>query len=299
MTLLELQRRMSQDVQRPLNESFEMQATDEQGPPLADIAAGYIKPNSRLTSFDRLEIYNRQYWFRVTGAVSEDFPALNAVLGAKKFDALVLAYLEQNPSTSFTLRNLGARLPDWLASHPEYAAPRRRLSVDVARGEWGYVEAFGVASRPLGLDDFAGLGPDSTLRLQPHVQLLHLQYPVDEIVLAVRRATPELDIVSNAVSERKPGARIPLPRVRRSSGVYLAVHRFENMVYYRRIDREAFLLLAALREGNSLASALSRAFANTRLSAQKQTARIQQYFAHAAELGWFCHPDPEADARTN
>ena len=43
---------------------------------LREIAGRYIKPNDRLTSFERLEIYNRQYWFRVIAAVSEDFPAL-------------------------------------------------------------------------------------------------------------------------------------------------------------------------------------------------------------------------------
>lgn len=298
MTLLELQRRMAADVQRPLTPDFQMQPADAQGVPTSEIAAGYIKPNTLLTSFDRLEIYNRQYWFRVIGAVSEDFPALNAVLGVKKFDALVLAYLKENPSTSFTLRDLGAKLPEWLAAHPEVAAPRHHLAVDVARLEWAYVESYDQASLPpLGMEDFAVLGADSRLRLQPHLQLLSLQYPVDEIVLAVRKATPEVDIASNAVSERKQAARIKLPRVRKTS-VQLAVHRFDNLVYYRRIDPEAFLLLASLREGNSIAAALERAFAQTTLSPEEQAAKTQQYFAHAAELGWFCPAGPDA-GKTN
>jgi hypothetical protein len=121
MNLLELQRRMSEDVRRPLTPDFEMQAELDDGRSMSDVAASYVKPNDVLTSFERLEIYNRQYWFRVIGAVSEDFPALAAVLGAKRFDALVLAYLKENPSTSFTLRNLGARLPLWLQDHPEFS----------------------------------------------------------------------------------------------------------------------------------------------------------------------------------
>src|SRR5271156_4239993 len=114
MNLLELQRRMSQDVMRPLTPDFEMQAVTENGLQTTEIALRYIKPNDRLTSFERLEIYNRQYWFRVIAAVSEDFPALGAVIGSKRFDSLVLSYLKENSSTSFTLRNLGARLPRWL-----------------------------------------------------------------------------------------------------------------------------------------------------------------------------------------
>jgi hypothetical protein len=293
MNLLELQRRMSRDVMRPLTADFVMQAMNEQRLPMDEIAESYIKPSSLLSSFERLEIYNRQYWFRVIAAVSEDFPALQAVLGQEKFDSLVLAYLCENPSTSFSLRNLGARLPAWLASYPELAGPQHALAVDVARLEWAYIEAFdGASLSPLGWEDFAGLGRDSTLSLQPHLQLLDLQYPVDEVVLAVRKLTPEIDIVSNAVSARRQASGVALPEVSRSS-VYLAVHRFEDSVYYRRIDREEFLLLADLRDGDSISTAIERAFEGSKHALDLQAAKIQGYFAHAAELGWFCLPKPD------
>ncbi len=290
MNLLELQRRMSQDVMRPLTPDFAMQAMNEQGLPSSEIAASYIKPNSLLASFERLEIYNRQYWFRVIDAVSEDFPALRAVLGRERFDSLVLAYLRENPSTSFTLRNLGARLPVWLASYPELTGPQHALAVDVARLEWAYIEAFDEASlMPLSWEDFAGLGRDSTLRLQPHLQLLDLQYPVDDIVLAAHKVKPAIDIVSNAISERRQSSEVTLPEVSRSN-VYLAVHRFDDSVYYRRIEREEFLLLADLRDGDSIATAIERAFEGSKLAPDLQAVSIQDYFAHASELGWFCLP---------
>lgn len=291
MNLLELQRRMSQDVMRPLTPDFEMQAVTENGLQTAEIALRYIKPNDRLTSFERLEIYNRQYWFRVIAAVSEDFPALNAVLGQERFDSLVLAYLRENPSTSFSLRNLGAKLPAWLGSYAGLAGPQHALAVDIARLEWAYIEAFdGASLKPLDQEDFAGLGPDSLLRLQPHLQLLDLEYPVDEVVLAVHKVTPEADMASNAASEIRQAPKVTLPEVSRSS-VYLAVHRFEDSVYYRRIDREEFLLLADLRDGDSVATAIERAFEGSKLAPNLQAARIQDYFAHASELGWFCLPE--------
>ena len=134
------------------------------------------------------------------------------------------------------------------------------------------------------------MGRDSTLRLQPHLQLLDLQYPVDEVVLAVRKVTPEIDIVSNAASERRQGPQMRLlPEMSRSSA-YLAVHRFEDSVYYRRIDREEFLLLADLRDGDSITTAIERAFEGSKLTPDLQAAKIQTYFSHAAELGWFCLP---------
>jgi hypothetical protein len=288
VNLLELQRRMAEDVMRPLTPDFQMQSSTSDGQSTHDLAASYIKPNDRLSSFDRLEIYNRQYWFRTIGAVSEDYPAIGAVLGAKKFDALILAYLRENPSTSFTLRNLSANLPKWLESHPEFAPRRHDLLLDIARLEWAYVEAFdGADIAPLTAADLGDLGAASTLFLQPHLQLLDLRYPVDELVLAVHRQTAPSDIMSNAVTERKKAKQTRLPAMRRSQ-VHLAVHRYENSVYYRRIDREAFRLLSSLKKGVLLGPALELAFSETNLSPEDQAAKIQEYFAHASELGWFC-----------
>ena len=288
MNLLALQRRMSEDVRRPLTADFAMQAETEDGQPTSAIAARYVKPNSRLTSFERLEIYNRQYWFRVTAALAEDFPALSAVLSRKRFDTMVLAYLRENPSTSFTLRNLGAKLPQWLAAHPEFAPRNHRKALDVARLEWAYVEAFdGAAIRALGISDLQSLNAESTLCLQPHLQLLDLLYPVDELVLAVHKNAPHGGIASNGVSQRRRKLRPRLPGMRRSA-IFLAVHRYQDAVYYRRIDRQEFLMLVALKQEYSLAAAIDAAFAGTRFSAEERARRIREYFAHASELGWFC-----------
>src|SRR5260370_40102479 len=81
-------------------------------------ASRFIKPNDRLTSFERLEIYNRQYWFRLLSSMIEDFPGLRAVLGDKRFEAMSKAYLVDCPSQWFTLRNLAARLEAWLRQAP-------------------------------------------------------------------------------------------------------------------------------------------------------------------------------------
>jgi hypothetical protein len=288
VNLLDLQRRMAEDVMRPLTPDFKMQPLTSDGRSTHELADNYIKPNELLSSFDRLEIYNRQYWFRVIGAVAEDFPALNASIGEKRFDRLILAYLRENPSTSFTLRNLGSKLPQWLEHHPEFTPNRRELLLDVARLEWAYVEAFdGAAFAPLTASDFSDLSAESRLFLQPHLQLLNLGYPVDELVLAVHRETGPTDIMSNAASERKHVKQRRLPKMRRCA-VPLAVHRYENSVYYRRIDHEAYVLLSQLQNGVPLGLALEAAFRDSTLPVVNQTAKIQEYFAHASELGWFC-----------
>jgi hypothetical protein len=288
MNLLELQRRMAEDVRRPLTSQYQMQLVTEDGLSTESIVASYVAPNAQLTSFERLEIYNRQYWFRLIGAISEDFPALNAVIGTKLFDALILSYLKENPSISWTLRDLGAKLPIFLELHPEFGGRRHRLAVDVAHLEWAYIDAYdGKVFIPFTPDDLQGIGPESKLSLQPHLRLLALAYPVDELVLAVRKATLENEIVSSAAVEYGSQTRIKLPPIKRSK-VYLAVHRFDDSVYYRRIEAETYLLLEALRGGNSIAESLERAFKTSRETPQIQAAIVRECFAHASELGWLC-----------
>jgi len=135
MSLLEFQRRMVADVLRPLTPDDTMQTLLSNGTSMELHAASYVKPNPRLSAFERLEIYNRQYWFRVLSAIAEDFPALESVLGTVRFDKLVRDYIAANPSQCFTLRNLGSSLPQWLAANPSYAGNRAQMAVDVARIE--------------------------------------------------------------------------------------------------------------------------------------------------------------------
>jgi Putative DNA-binding domain len=296
VTLLELQRRMAEDVRRPLTADYEMRQTTDDGASVEAIAPSYISPNDRLSSFERLEIYNRQYWFRLISAVSEDFPTLNALLGSKRFDPLILSYLNENPSTSWTLRDLGAKLPSFLEAHPELTGRRYRLAADVARLEWAYVDAFDRKHRtPLTTEEAQAIGPESRLSLQPYLQLLELSYPVDSLVLAVKKRAPEAEIVSSAASKRESQTRLKLPTMRQER-VWLAVHRFDDSVFYRRIDRETFLLLSALRSGTTVSKAVALAFDKTKLNAEAQANLLRDSFAHASALGWFCSPYLEDDS---
>src|SRR5579864_69635 len=108
MTLEDVQREMAAAVMMPLTANEEMRATAPDGRAMTEVASSFVAPNSRLSAFERLEIYNRQYWFRVLGALAEDFAALSVVIGSQAFDKLSIAYLTAHPSRSFSLRNLGS-----------------------------------------------------------------------------------------------------------------------------------------------------------------------------------------------
>src|SRR6266852_2480240 len=135
MRLKALQRTMARAVMQPLTSAERMQRTAPDGQPMRRYAERFIKPNDRLTSFERLEIYNRQYWFRVLSSMIEDFPGLRAVLGDRRFDAMCTAYLVDCPSRSLTQRNLREQLKSRQPKHPRRDGQKQELALDNDRLE--------------------------------------------------------------------------------------------------------------------------------------------------------------------
>ena len=298
MNLVDLQRTMASAVMMPLTADEEMQQTAPDGRPMTEVAASFIAPNSRLTARERLELYNRQYWLRVLGSLAEDFTAVRALVGAKRFQELSVVYLTAHPSRSFTLRNLGSKLVEWLIANPKWTGRRHALAVDLARVEWAFVEAFDNGERtPLTLDQIATLDAGSRLALQPHVQLLALSYPAVDTALLLhskdRKQTSEAGVTHDD-SEEEP---VHLPRLRRKA-TWVAAHRVDLNVYYRRMEREEFQTLVAIRDGRTLGEALEAGFFGSAFQEARRPGRVRKWFTTWAELGWICVPDLEQIIRS-
>ncbi len=293
MNLDQLQRAVFDVVRQPLTEDERMREQTLDGRSTKAIAEEIVKPNDRLTSVERLEIYNRVYWFRLLSSLADDFPGLRAIIGQEAFDKVLLGYLTEMPSVSYTLRDLGSRLESWLRAHPEFIAGHERMALDMVRLEWADIEAFDAAEYPvLSQAELAGLGEDPVFHLQPNLQLLDLAYPVDELLLKVRETQdPETDISSNVVmmdhSDSSPRNQLPLPKGKK---VFLAVHRQENIVYFKRLKPEGFALLRALQQGQPLSQAIETSVNWSGKKLERVMEQLHDWFANWSQLGWFCRP---------
>jgi Putative DNA-binding domain len=291
MTLVTLQRAIARAVMQPLTSSERMRRSAPDGGAMSAYAARFIKPNDRLTSFERLEIYNRQYWFRLLSSMVEDFPGVRAVVGSKRFDAMSTAYLTECPSRSFTLRNLGAGLEGWLRKHPHWLHGNRLLALDMLRLEWADVEAFdGQAKAAFRAEDLEGMaGLELTLGIQPYVRLLQLHYPVDDLLLAVKGGNDEdISFASNAVQDHRKRSEVHAVAKQKPARVFLAVHRLDFSVYFRRISQEEYVLLSSLRNGKSVQRAIELAFHKSAVPPADRASSVQHSFQTWATLGWFC-----------
>jgi hypothetical protein len=286
--LLELQRRVAAAILHPLTRSEKMPRRRADGASNTREAEALIRPNDRLSSFERLEIYNRQYWFRLYASFEEDFPGLKAILGNAKFETLMRDYLTNCPSESFTLRNLGSRLEEWLVAHPGYVEPRSQLAMDMTRLEWAHIEAFDSAEEEmLDADDLAAISDDSRLRLQPHLRVLELHYPVDDLLIELRNESGSSDASSNNASATRKTKHVRRVAMLEPEQIFLAVHRHQNSVYYKRLQREDFRLLRSLLAGEPIGHSIEQAFEGSSLAEGERGAFLQEAFALWASMGWF------------
>ena len=280
MRLGEIQGRMARALFRPLDKTWGMDRRSAAALSAAKQAELYIRPNRRLSAFERLEIYNRSYWYRLMDAFSEDFPGLCSVLGRERFNALACAYLTDCPSRSFTLRNLGSRLPRWLARHPELIAEAPRLALDMARLEWADVVAFDGEQRPaIQIDEVLAQAAEARFGIQPYLTLLEADYEVDDLRIAVNGLDE-----SQFVKARALARRVARERARQRC---ISVYRHDLSVYYRRLELPEYRLLRALGRGVRLGAAIEAA---SHRHAGLRPESLREWFATWARLGWLTAP---------
>jgi hypothetical protein len=278
MKLAETQRWMFGKVIRPLTPDQHMRLVGEDGVELAEIDS-IIAPNTKLSAFERLEVYNRQYWFRLFEAMDQDYPGLSKLLGQSQFRKLCEAYLAELPSASYTLRDLGSRLEGWLATHPQFGGKYPEATLDVARLEWAYVEAFDAAEYPTVTPEaVAAAGEEAKLRPQPHIRLVEVRCAVDEFTAE----THEYDFGKRdrRYFGKSRFKALPEPFT-------VVVYRKDDHVAQLPIDSEAITLLTELADGKSLGDALESAFVGSSVTAEQIAPRVQRWFQTWSSLGWF------------
>lgn len=280
------QRTLHALVTRPLDGADRTRRTPLAGRSVTALARRVVKPSATLAPLERIEIYNRMYWFRVLDSLAEDFPGVRALLGEKRFWALARRYLVDCPSAAPSLRDLGRRLPAYLRRHPRLAGRYAAAARDLATYEWAQITAFdGAAQPPLTRADLVATPPTRLrVRLQPCLTLLQLDHAVDEFWHAVKRGAVFRSAASNTVVARRthpsPASGSVLEVEPPARGrVHLVVHRFDGAIYTKRLSPAAARVLRALARGESLGRAAARVPAAA-------APELQGWFAEWMSLGW-------------
>lgn len=210
-----------------------------------------INPSQRLSSTERLSIYQRAYYARLLECFSAEYPALQHLLGEDIFKAFVFEYLQYHPSRSYTLNQLGAQFPTYLAQTQPAGNSEDvswiNLILELTSLERAYTEVYdgpGHENHQLPNADHIlrkGLNHFSQLRLVPAVcvRLFAFQYPVHSYLMAVRKGLAPTET--------------PQPQP-----TFVVLTRRKYILGFFAISQLDYLLLHSLFAGNTIEEAIAQ-----------------------------------------
>jgi hypothetical protein len=226
-------------------------AAQEQLAVTADAVEQVIPRSQACTSIERLAVYGYAYFARLLECLQAEYSVLAKAAGEEAFQSLAAGYLQAHPSTSYTLGQLGAKFPQYLA---ETRPPRTTADdapdwadflIDLSRLERTYAEVFDGPGEegepPLDVAQLeqrtASESGDVQLRTSRSLRLLTLQFPVHRSYAGLRRG--------EGVIPGEPCKTL------------LAIHRRNYVVQRRELSPEQFTLLSGMQSGLTLDESLA------------------------------------------
>jgi Putative DNA-binding domain len=281
-------------------EGVEAGAQSEEARRLIQLRPGQLEKvitrSRALSAAERLAIYANAYYTRLLECLGEVYPMLQRTLGEEAFDALAFGYLQDYPSGSYTLNELGRLFPRYLQetrppAHEAGPAPTGPADgqpglgddwpdfmIDLARLEWAIYDVFdgvGVEGQPLlQADRLTAIAPERwpevRLGAVPCLRLLATHFPVNDYYTALRQAKNEV--------------AVPIPSARES---FVALTRRQFVVRRYNLSQTEHVLLRAIQQGKSLGQAVADAALGTGSDVDQLAAQLKLWFRNWTAEGFF------------
>ena len=214
------------------------------GPEARRALEAMVAGDEQLPAVARLEIYADMYFARIRDVLAEEYPRTLAALGAAAFQELAADYLEACRPNHPSLREVGARLPTFLARHA--AVAERPWVTELAALERARLELFdGPDAEPLTVEALRARPPETFGRLALRLVPSHALLPTRFDLAALWRA--------------EDPAAVPAP-----TPSTLIVWRHDGDVFHRPADVEEADWLRQLAVGDVPFEALCAALATGR-----------------------------------
>lgn len=241
-----------------------------------------VTGSKTMSAIERLEIYRYAYYARLLECLREQFPALKFALGDDLFDEFAVGYLQQYPSRSYTLFELGARFPRFLretrpAEDPGEARQPEWSDFLIELAEWEYL-ASQIFDGP-GLEGKLSFSADllhnvpeaflhrTRLECSPSLKLVRFQFPVTDYASAVKR---EFN-----------------PQIPDAAETFVAAIRWRFEVRALTIPRFAFEILGALQSGKTIGEAMTLALQWVDDRTDNFASQLQEWFRVWSQIGAF------------
>jgi len=240
-----------------------------------------VVQSPEFTSVERLAVYGNAYFARLAECLEAEFPAVRHAVGKDAFRAFAFGYLQEFPSTSYTLNLLGRNFPAYLRqscppSDPGEAACWSELVIELAELERIYMDVFDgpgeerqppfspAAIHAVPAERWSNL----RLRTSASLRLCQFQFPVHEYISAVRRNT----VLPFCVPET----------------IWLVVHRRDYIVRREAVSEVQWRLLSGLQQNRTLGIAIEVALKSVANPGLDMARELGSWFEQWTAAGYFC-----------
>jgi len=232
-------------------------------------------------------VYVNAYRLRLAEFLDEDFPALRVLLGDDDFEALVEAYIDENPSRLRNARWYTTRLPEFMRESENWSA--NALAIGLALFERALTDAYDAADAPaLSIETLAEFSPQDWPRLgftfHPSLRLIEVAAGVLDAYAAA--TADEQDEEAARADEDDEGALEDRP-LDASESETIAIWRADLDPAYRQLDPDEHLALFEAMAGQSFGDICQLvAFQNEGQSATERLARfLVTWFSEGLVIG--------------
>lgn len=169
--LFDLQKWFGEIISTPLCEGDTIAKITPSHQEIEKEASRFVVKSETLLPYQRVEIYNQQYWWRLLGILQENYPLLLRLFGYSAFNQVILIpYLKAYPPSDWSVNFVGNQLPAYLFKN--YHEKDRTLVLNAAKLDLAYHNMFFHKV----LEKLPSIESDKTLYLQPHVKLFKLPF---------------------------------------------------------------------------------------------------------------------------
>jgi hypothetical protein len=232
-------------------------------------------------------VYVNAYRLRLAEFLDEDYPALRVLLGDDDFEALVEAYIDENPSRLRNARWYTTRLPEFMQESENWSA--NALAIGLAVFERALTDAYDAADAPAqSIETLAEFSPQDWPRLgfsfHPSLRLIEVAAGVLDAYAAA--TADEQDEEAARADEEDEGALEDRPSDASESET-IAIWRADLDPAYRQLDPDEHLALFEAMAGQSFGDICQLvAFQNEGQSATERLARfLVTWFSEGLVIG--------------
>jgi hypothetical protein len=194
----------------------------------------HVVGTEKVSAETRTGIYENAYRERLIEVLENDYEMLNIILGEEAFRRLCLSYIDNHPSSYYSLRWFGSHLPSFLGYSGDQGD--HDWEAELAKLEWEFIGSFDASdSLIVSENDIANIPadswPDLSLEFHPSMRLFSMWWNT-------------LDLWQSAKEEKPP----PEP-LRLGQNSYCLLWRYNLVTQFRSLEPDEVAALSAALNG--------------------------------------------------